>query len=277
MTNTNLRLISAAVLLTIIIGGMLIGAQALLVVALFFGVILVDELVTKFVVESRKSWQYIFSQLLLIVPFVTIHFLVDKFPYYAELRYAAHILNFILLLYLVSRQKMAAQFKKLLETAPFILGLYILIPVISLTSLMNAANWREIFLGLIILNFSVDIFAWFFGKNFGKHKLWPAISPNKTVEGAVGGVVCSVILTSIYSYYMLHIFDLTSILAFLFMACCAQAGDLIESKLKRQFDLKDSSSLIPGHGGMYDRVDSLLFVGPFYALFIAAHFPSIWS
>jgi phosphatidate cytidylyltransferase len=114
----------------------------------------------------------------------------------------------------------------------------------------------------------MDTGAWFFGKNFGKHKLWPAVSPNKTIEGAVGGCLLSGGLGSLVWYLN---FDTMS--AKMFLILCAlgilsHIGDLIQSKLKRQFEIKDSSSLIPGHGGVYDRFDSLMFVAPFYGLIL---------
>jgi phosphatidate cytidylyltransferase len=116
----------------------------------------------------------------------------------------------------------------------------------------------------------VDTFAYFTGKKFGKHKLWEAVSPKKTIEGAIGGVLSSVILTCLYwNHFVSAVTPYTAIIFFI-IACFSQVGDLVQSKLKRQFDIKDSSTLIPGHGGVYDRVDSLLFVAPFFAFYLMA-------
>ena len=102
--------------------------------------------------------------------------------------------------------------------------------------------------------------------------MWESVSPKKTVEGAIGGVFFSVLTT--YFFWKHFISEVTPlmIVAFTIIACSSQIGDLVQSKLKRQFEIKDSSSLIPGHGGVYDRVDSLLFVAPFYAFFLMATF-----
>ena len=123
-------------------------------------------------------------------------------------------------------------------------------------------------MGIVVLNFSVDTGAWFFGKNFGKKKLWPSVSPKKTVEGFVGGVITSVVLSGVFWAITFNHVSFQLLMSFLIIACCAQLGDLIQSKMKRQFNIKDSSNLIPGHGGMYDRVDSLLFVAPLFLFVI---------
>ena len=128
-------------------------------------------------------------------------------------------------------------------------------------------NQRKILTTLLLaFNFSVDTGAWFFGRRFGNKKLWPSISPKKTINGAIGGSTLSVIVAGSISYFALGRLSFGIILAFLLLSCIAQLGDLIESKLKRQAGIKDSSNLIPGHGGIYDRVDSLIFVAPFYVV-----------
>jgi phosphatidate cytidylyltransferase len=110
-----------------------------------------------------------------------------------------------------------------------------------------------------------DTGAWFFGKNFGKHKLWPSVSPKKTVEGFVGGLITSSLCGLLYWHLFLGKISWGLWLFFILVGICAQVGDLIQSKFKRQFNIKDSSNIIPGHGGVYDRVDSLLFVIPLFA------------
>lgn len=118
-----------------------------------------------------------------------------------------------------------------------------------------------------------DSFALFGGMLFGKHKLAPLVSPKKTIEGCVCGALSSVL--SAWAIYALGFFPHLS-LGFLIITCfvassVGQIGDLAESLLKRMIDVKDFSNLIPGHGGMFDRVDSLLFSIPttFICLFIA--------
>lgn len=117
-----------------------------------------------------------------------------------------------------------------------------------------------------------DTFAYLIGKKFGKHKLTP-ISPKKTVEGAIGGIVGALLFSLVYTVVMnnfmhlsinyLHIVIITSVLAII-----GEIGDLAASGIKRYCGIKDFSDLLPGHGGMLDRIDSLLLITPFaYILF----------
>lgn len=122
---------------------------------------------------------------------------------------------------------------------------------------------QGIFLILIALigTWASDSFAYFAGKRYGRHKMAPHISPNKTVEGLIGGTLGSVILTT--AFCIAGGFDgIHSGLLAIFIAIAAPVGDLFESYLKRVCDVKDSGHLIPGHGGVLDRFDSLLFVAP---------------
>lgn len=117
-----------------------------------------------------------------------------------------------------------------------------------------------------------DTGAYFTGMAIGKHKLIPAVSPNKTVEGAIGGVLGSVIGFMVYGFIMTKMgygvnFPLLGVLS-LICAVVAQFGDLAASAMKRSLEVKDFGNLIPGHGGMVDRVDSLMFVAPVVYYFI---------
>jgi phosphatidate cytidylyltransferase len=128
----------------------------------------------------------------------------------------------------------------------------------------------------ILLTWATDIGAYAFGRMFGSHKLIPSVSPGKTIEGAVGGLVMSMLLGYLYIDYVLHPFAqlaLRPVAALLFAAAIsvvAQTGDLVESLLKREAGVKDSSTIIPGHGGVLDRFDSLLFVLPVSVLLLHA-------
>ncbi len=102
-----------------------------------------------------------------------------------------------------------------------------------------------------------------FGSNFGKHKLYPAVSPNKSIEGGVGGVIGSilaVILAGVTFLPQVGVID--GVLIGLVLGVSGQLGDLFESLLKRACGVKDSGNMIPGHGGLLDRLDSLLFAFP---------------
>jgi len=147
------------------------------------------------------------------------------------------------------------------------------VPIISLYII------REVFSNGIITAFwffllvsMVDTFAYFIGKFIGRTKLAPSISPSKTVEGLIGGVLLATLFSLIFFYIFkskLHIAGF--LLISLTISLLAQVSDLLESKFKRMFDVKDSSNLIPGHGGFLDRLDGYLLTAPtlviFYFLF----------
>ena len=112
-----------------------------------------------------------------------------------------------------------------------------------------------------------DTFAFFVGRRWGKRKMAPHISPNKTIEGLIGGMVGTIIISVIWSFC----FSFSLIQGFLLgliISIMAPVGDLFESYMKRYCDIKDSGQILPGHGGMLDRFDSLLFVAPAVFLFL---------
>jgi phosphatidate cytidylyltransferase len=108
-----------------------------------------------------------------------------------------------------------------------------------------------------------DTFAYFVGRAFGKTPLAPRVSPNKTVEGAVGGLAASILIAAVYAAVFLPGIRTGFILvAAAILGAAGQGGDLFESMLKRAAGVKDSGTLLPGHGGMLDRADAMIAAGP---------------
>ena len=126
----------------------------------------------------------------------------------------------------------------------------------------------EFIIFALLVVWVTDSGAYFTGRAFGKNKLWPEISPNKTIEGFVGGIVLAVIAAMIMQF--IEPFENISFGLLIFVTIVAsifgQMGDLVESAIKRHYDVKDSGNILPGHGGILDRFDSLLFVLPLLSL-----------
>ena len=119
---------------------------------------------------------------------------------------------------------------------------------------------------LLIIVWTSDSAGYFFGIKFGKRKLMKSISPKKTIEGLVAGLFFSMIISLIFGY-ITEYKNLIEIVAIgIFISVLGSIGDLIESKFKRQSGLKDSGNLLKSHGGLYDRLDSLIFTAPFIYL-----------
>jgi phosphatidate cytidylyltransferase len=116
---------------------------------------------------------------------------------------------------------------------------------------------------VILAAFGSDICAYFTGMALGKHKLCPSISPKKTIEGAIGGVLGSTLLCGLFGYFALPDLFVHCILIGAFGSIFSMAGDLVASIIKRNLEIKDYGTLIPGHGGILDRFDSVLFTAPF--------------
>ena len=126
----------------------------------------------------------------------------------------------------------------------------------------------NLIIAILIMIWVNDSFAFLVGKNFGKTKLFVSVSPKKTIEGFIGGVVFALLASFIISKFN-NDFTLVNwlIIAFI-VSVIGTIGDLVESKFKRQANIKDSGNIMPGHGGMLDRLDSLLFAAPFVYLYI---------
>ena len=125
-----------------------------------------------------------------------------------------------------------------------------------------------IFLLLAII-FAGDISAYYVGSYLGRHKLSPAISPGKTVEGAIGGLIGNILMGSIGKIFFMPALSWgPAVLFFLAVGLAGQVGDLFESEFKRSSKIKDSGFLLPGHGGFLDRIDALLFASPVAYFFI---------
>lgn len=130
-----------------------------------------------------------------------------------------------------------------------------------------AASFREIHMTeplfiwyILVATYACDTGAYFVGYFFGKHKLCERVSPKKTIEGSIGGIVFSCLLSFPFAYFMMNQYPLMLIMiAGLTLPIVSQIGDLAFSSIKRNYNIKDFSNIFPGHGGVMDRIDSLVF------------------
>ncbi|MDR0922588.1 MAG: phosphatidate cytidylyltransferase [Lactobacillales bacterium] len=148
---------------------------------------------------------------------------------------------------------------------PVITSLYVGVGFQSFV-LARQDSLQALFFALFIV-WATDIGAYMFGRKFGKHKLAPEVSPNKTIEGSAGGILSAVVVAAIFLfiYPAKDTFNLSTpyiLIMTVVFSIFGQFGDLVESSIKRYFDVKDSGNILPGHGGILDRFDSLLFVFP---------------
>ncbi len=147
-----------------------------------------------------------------------------------------------------------------------------LIPVMNI----DGRFMPELIVAVFILVWSNDTFAYLVGKNFGKHKLLERISPKKTIEGFIGGMLGALLAGYIIFKVLEHYSQLDAleyplwmwIVMALIVAIFGTIGDLIQSKFKRQAGVKDSGIIMPGHGGLYDRLDSIIYASPFVYAFL---------
>ncbi len=157
----------------------------------------------------------------------------------------------------------------------YLLG-YIILPFIFIIKISDGTNGynSKIIIGLFILIWINDTFAYIVGKSVGKHKLFERISPKKTIEGFLGGLFFAIFAGYLISKFYINAspeFSQKSIFIWsiiaLLVGIIGTIGDLIESKFKRIAGVKDSGTIMPGHGGILDRLDSIIFVAPFVFLF----------
>ena len=144
---------------------------------------------------------------------------------------------------------------------------YVITGFVSIIQLRNMKFGEITYLLVFIAPWVSDTFAYFCGRLFGRHKLIPSVSPKKTVEGAIGGVVFCIIGCTVYRLILGNFYDslppywVFAILGFV-VAIVSQVGDLIFSLIKRRYDLKDYGKIFPGHGGVLDRFDSVIASAP---------------
>jgi len=150
---------------------------------------------------------------------------------------------------------------------------FLLIHLMMIRLLPQGSSWLLLIMLIVMTN---DATAYYVGSAFGKHRLYEAVSPKKSIEGALGGLAGSLIGALLAQYFFFNQLGYADvIITALVIGVIGQVGDLFESLLKRSFGVKDSGSIFPGHGGVLDRLDSILFAAPvtyYYAVYLFGRF-----
>ncbi|MFY0629145.1 MAG: phosphatidate cytidylyltransferase [Flavobacteriaceae bacterium] len=261
MTNLLKRSTSGLVYAVLFIGAILYSKESYIILIAIFGLASIWEFSK--IIQLKNVIPYIFFGAFIVLPFLDF-----------DIEAAMPILLFValtgsvqMIFHLYSKSNTyPSTFVQRLDTAlryiVFSFGILILLPI------QEGVYQESIVLSLVLFIWTNDSFAYLVGKNFGKRKLLEKVSPKKTIEGFVGGIVFTVIVGIVISYYF-EILSLEQwIVLSLMTSILGTIGDLVESKFKRQAKVKDSGNIMPGHGGLLDRLDSLLFVAPFVYLYI---------
>ena len=171
-----------------------------------------------------------------------------------------------ILLFLISKRKFYGYFTS--KVWPMFLVAFSFILLVSSPFLnIDFEKFQMYMIAYLVLIWGIDSTGYFIGLKFGKNKLYESVSPKKTIEGVYG----SIIFTLIFGFYLgqfFHIETLLAIFSSLMIGFFAIIGDLIQSKIKRQLKVKDFGNWIKGHGGLFDRLDSIIFSFPFFYLII---------
>ena len=264
MSGFQKRTLTACVMLPVVIGALWSGYPYIDILTLLVGVLLSFEWAN--MVPSKQPMAYFGAYVLALSGAIFI---------YDSSAIAILIFASSLFAYLKSRKEK--------ETFLLVLGVpYISIGVASMMWLYhNIAPYAPfnfyMTLWFLLSVWSMDVGAYIVGSNLKGPKLAPSISPNKTWSGLIGGIILAIAVSEFYFYLLqsYHVVVSNSHVELFFavfsglVAAVSQIGDLIESAIKRHLGLKDSSNLIPGHGGVFDRVDGLIFAAPFVYFLLA--------
>ena len=260
MKELSIRLLSGLVYVILLIGS-LFNEHAIIILFFIFGLISLGEF--KKLIQLKSFVPHVIFALLYIV------FGYWQFVTNTGLDEATQILMVITIFVELSLIKDLFSEKTipLFSSKRFILTTFYISS--AFVFLVLIANYHpNILLGTFILIWVNDSFAYLVGKNFGKQKLFEKISPKKTVEGFLGGLFFSCVASYFIATFTETLNFTNWLILSIIISVFGTIGDLIESKFKRQANVKDSGAIMPGHGGLLDRLDSIIFAAPFIYLFL---------
>ena len=256
------RIISAIVMLAIVIPVVWYGGN------LFrLGVGIVSILALKEMLDLKKSHHEL-PLLVSLVSVITLLLIVlAEYDGYSIMFGVTYRGIAILLLSLLGLSIFYDEKKYTATDALFLIGSIILLGVSFNAMILARMTDLYLLIYLILIFIFTDTFAMLMGMAFGRHKLIPKVSPKKTVEGSVLGSLIGTVVACVFYHFLVNPISVTVILVTLALSIIGQIGDLIFSKIKRENDIKDFSNLIPGHGGILDRLDSTIAIMLGFLLF----------
>lgn len=267
MRNLLIRSISGLVYALLIILGCYQSEYSPLILMLIFGVLGLYEW-QKMKTDNFSGRWYVVS-LIAFLSFII--YFSDLIDFSDGVQLLMMVLMLISLVLLVLGQSLSANKDSISSLTHNLFGLvYLSLPLLYAVKIpmVDGNNRPWLLVSVFILIWSSDSFAYLVGRFFGRNKLFERISPKKTWEGFFGGVFFTVLI----AYLLFYFSGLLSLTTWIGLAIIASSigtlGDLFESAVKRHFKIKDSGNLIPGHGGILDRIDSLLFVAPCSYLYL---------
>jgi len=196
--------------------------------------------------------------------FIVLSFLFYLFFSFVSQTFLAFLICFIILSFFFLVLTKQAIEKRILKLSEWLMGIIYCGGLCGMVTIAIQSYGITYFVALFLVSFGTDTFAFVGGKSMGRTKLLPTVSPNKTMEGSVWGLIGGTGVGVAFLSWQVPSANLAVIcLSCLLASFFTQIGDLFESLIKRYSGVKDSGSLLPGHGGILDRIDGLLFAGPF--------------
>lgn len=262
------RAITGAVFLVIVIGAIITGPNAFTILCFLFAAIGLNEY-TKLKAELFDT---LFSKILFILSGLII-FVSMSLPSLGILPLEITIWGFTIILLCLIYSLISHKNKPLVYFSEFLFGLvYVAIPFTLLASFHFLNDLQiednELLIGFFVILWSNDVFAYLVGSVIGKTKLAVKISPKKTWEGTIGGVVLSMLAAFLISRYFFSLEIVNWLVLGILISTFATLGDLLESKFKRQAGIKDSGNIMPGHGGVLDRFDGMILAAPVVYIYL---------
>lgn len=230
----------------------------------FILILLVTLLITREFVALLKNNEHLLTPIPIYISAIVINLLIFFKLYLILITYLFILLVTLFIIKMVSKAPIKDAFVDISVT--FVAS--IMLPLCLSTIFLIRDISYEWLIYLYFVVWCSDVFAYFVGVKFGKHRLIEAVSPKKSIEGLIGGTVFALIAGLIINHYLLDKSILWMVILTLEVITVGVLGDLIESMIKRSANVKDSGTLIPGHGGMYDRFDSIIFAAPLLFLYI---------